>query len=48
MSATLVDTNVVFDFLSEDDEWLESVRASWRKHFDSFYSTTLYFSFPTD
>ncbi|MFL6114725.1 MAG: hypothetical protein ACJ786_25725 [Catenulispora sp.] len=32
----------------EDDEWLASVRASWRKHFDSFYSTTLYFSFPTD
>lgn len=32
----------------EDDEWLASVRDAWRKHFDSFYSTTLYFSFPAE
>ncbi|GAA2021865.1 hypothetical protein GCM10009839_18760 [Catenulispora yoronensis] len=32
----------------EDDEWLESVRASWRDHFDSHYSNVLYFSFPTE
>jgi hypothetical protein len=32
----------------EDDEWLESVRASWRDHFDSHYAKVLYFSFPTD
>ncbi|NUP48447.1 MAG: hypothetical protein HOW97_14230 [Catenulispora sp.] len=32
----------------EDDEWLESVRGAWHEHFDSHYSTFLYFSFPTD
>jgi hypothetical protein len=32
----------------EGGEWLESVRASWRDHFDSHYAKVLYFSFPTD
>ncbi|MFM9368434.1 hypothetical protein [Streptomyces sp. Da 82-17] len=29
-----------------NDAWLASVRADWQKHFASFYSETLYFSFP--
>ncbi|MEV6245973.1 hypothetical protein AB0M38_07190 [Streptomyces sp. NPDC051742] len=30
----------------QNDEWLASVRADWQKHFASFYSEALYFSFP--
>ncbi|MEV6202580.1 hypothetical protein AB0M64_21750 [Streptomyces sp. NPDC051771] len=30
----------------QNDDWLASVRADWQKHFASFYSDTLYFSFP--
>ncbi|MEW5625953.1 hypothetical protein AB1388_05150 [Streptomyces hydrogenans] len=30
----------------QNDDWLASVRADWQKHFASFYSETLYFSFP--
>ncbi|WP_043224306.1 hypothetical protein [Streptomyces sp. NRRL F-5193] len=30
----------------QNDDWLASVRADWQKHFASFYSKTLYFSFP--
>lgn len=29
-----------------NDDWLASVRADWQKHFASFYSEALYFSFP--
>ncbi|MET9724392.1 DUF7822 domain-containing protein [Streptomyces zaomyceticus] len=29
-----------------NDEWLASVRADWERHFASFYSEALYFSFP--
>ncbi|TXS05197.1 hypothetical protein EAO73_12175 [Streptomyces sp. col6] len=29
-----------------NDDWLASVRADWQKHFASFYSDALYFSFP--
>ncbi|MEW2251117.1 hypothetical protein AB0907_27800 [Streptomyces sp. NPDC006975] len=29
-----------------NDDWLASVRAYWQKHFASFYSEHLYFSFP--
>ncbi|MEU1124536.1 hypothetical protein ABZ371_13455 [Streptomyces sp. NPDC005899] len=29
-----------------NDDWLASVRADWQQHFASFYSETLYFSFP--
>ncbi|MFH8616394.1 hypothetical protein ACH4E8_15135 [Streptomyces sp. NPDC017979] len=29
-----------------DGDWLASVRADWQRHFASFYSETLYFSFP--
>lgn len=29
-----------------NDDWLASVRADWQKHFASFYSEHLYFSFP--
>ncbi|KOX32460.1 MULTISPECIES: hypothetical protein [unclassified Streptomyces] len=29
-----------------NDAWLASVRADWQKHFASFYSDALYFSFP--
>ncbi|MCB5183358.1 DUF7822 domain-containing protein [Streptomyces antimicrobicus] len=29
-----------------NDEWLASVRADWQRHFASFYSEALYFSFP--
>lgn len=32
----------------DDDEWLSSLRAEWRDHFDSHYSHVLYFSFPTE
>ncbi|MFC8535748.1 hypothetical protein ACFUJY_17555 [Streptomyces sp. NPDC057249] len=28
------------------DSWLASVRADWQRHFASFYSDALYFSFP--
>ncbi|MFI6870713.1 hypothetical protein [Nocardia sp. NPDC050406] len=31
-----------------EPEWVESLRANWREHFDSFYSDWLYFSFPRD
>ena len=30
----------------QNDHWLASVRADWQKHFGSFYSEALYFSFP--
>lgn len=30
----------------QNDDWLASIRADWPKHFASFYSDTLYFSFP--
>ncbi|MEU3605384.1 hypothetical protein AB0E83_07965 [Streptomyces sp. NPDC035033] len=30
----------------QNDEWLASVRADWQRHFASFYSEALYFSFP--
>ncbi|MEU9853583.1 hypothetical protein [Streptomyces sp. NPDC047974] len=30
----------------QNDDWLASIRADWQKHFASFYSETLYFSFP--
>ncbi|MEU3481994.1 hypothetical protein AB0E66_28030 [Streptomyces sp. NPDC033753] len=30
----------------QNDDWLASVRADWQKHFASFYSETLYFTFP--
>lgn len=29
-----------------NDDWLASVRADWQRHFASFYSDALYFSFP--
>ncbi|MEU2023698.1 hypothetical protein ABZ565_16275 [Streptomyces sp. NPDC016469] len=29
-----------------NDTWLASVRADWQRHFASFYSDALYFSFP--
>lgn len=29
-----------------DDVWLTALRADWQAHFASFYSDTLYFSFP--
>ncbi|MFK3732371.1 hypothetical protein ACI2LJ_19125 [Streptomyces sp. NPDC088090] len=29
-----------------NDDWLASVRADWQRHFASFYSEVLYFSFP--
>ena len=29
-----------------EPEWLESLRGSWRDHFDSHYARVLYFSFP--
>ncbi|OEJ96493.1 DUF7822 domain-containing protein [Streptomyces thermolilacinus] len=29
-----------------NDDWLASVRADWQRHFASFYSEALYFSFP--
>ncbi|MER5411909.1 MULTISPECIES: DUF7822 domain-containing protein [Streptomyces] len=29
-----------------DDAWLASLRTDWQAHFASFYSDTLYFSFP--
>ncbi|MEU2183612.1 DUF7822 domain-containing protein [Streptomyces thermolilacinus] len=29
-----------------NDDWLTSVRADWQRHFASFYSEALYFSFP--
>ncbi|MFF9473951.1 hypothetical protein ACF1E9_15210 [Streptomyces roseolus] len=29
-----------------NDDWLASVRVDWQKHFASFYSDALYFSFP--
>ncbi|MFJ3883205.1 hypothetical protein ACIPW5_37895 [Streptomyces sp. NPDC090077] len=29
-----------------NEDWLASVRADWQKHFASFYSDALYFSFP--
>ncbi|MER7622978.1 hypothetical protein [Streptomyces sp. NPDC126503] len=29
-----------------NDAWLASVRADWQRHFASFYSEALYFSFP--
>ncbi|KOG26338.1 hypothetical protein ADK34_16250 [Streptomyces viridochromogenes] len=29
-----------------NDDWLAAVRADWQKHFASFYSDALYFSFP--
>ncbi|MEU2248311.1 hypothetical protein [Streptomyces sp. NPDC019224] len=29
-----------------NDDWLTSLRADWQSHFASFYSETLYFSFP--
>ncbi|MFE9045328.1 hypothetical protein ACFY9F_32210 [Streptomyces sp. NPDC012421] len=30
----------------QNDDWLASVRADWQRHFASFYSDALYFSFP--
>ncbi|MEU2393765.1 hypothetical protein [Streptomyces sp. NPDC007369] len=30
----------------ENDDWLASIRTDWQEHFASFYSDTLYFSFP--
>ncbi|MEV0976500.1 hypothetical protein [Streptomyces sp. NPDC049915] len=30
----------------QGDDWLASVRADWQRHFASFYSEALYFSFP--
>ncbi|MGV9453068.1 DUF7822 domain-containing protein [Streptomyces sp. NPDC003635] len=30
----------------QNDDWLASTRADWQKHFGSFYSAALYFSFP--
>ncbi|MFD3570269.1 hypothetical protein [Streptomyces sp. NPDC058671] len=30
----------------QNDDWLASVRADWQRHFASFYSEALYFSFP--
>lgn len=30
----------------QDEAWLASVRADWRRHFASFYADALYFSFP--
>ncbi|MGW6535571.1 DUF7822 domain-containing protein [Streptomyces sp. NPDC055051] len=30
----------------QNDAWLASVRADWQRHFASFYSEALYFSFP--
>ncbi|WP_055598933.1 DUF7822 domain-containing protein [Streptomyces aureus] len=32
---------------SQNDAWLASLRTDWQKHFASFYSEALYFSFPT-
>ncbi|NUR63070.1 MAG: hypothetical protein HOV87_31100 [Catenulispora sp.] len=32
----------------EAEEWLETVRGSWRDNFDSHYAKVLYFSFPTE
>lgn len=32
--------------VGRNDDWLASVRADWQKHFASFYSEALYFSFP--
>ncbi|MFF5287363.1 hypothetical protein [Streptomyces sp. NPDC013171] len=29
-----------------NDDWLAAVRADWQRHFASFYSDALYFSFP--
>lgn len=29
-----------------NDDWLAAIRADWQKHFASFYSESLYFSFP--
>ncbi|WP_329274442.1 DUF7822 domain-containing protein [Streptomyces sp. NBC_00691] len=29
-----------------DDDWLASLRTDWHRHFASFYSEALYFSFP--
>ncbi|WP_030556211.1 DUF7822 domain-containing protein [Streptomyces exfoliatus] len=31
----------------QNDDWLTSVRADWERHFASFYSEALYFSFPS-
>jgi hypothetical protein len=31
----------------QNDNWLASVRADWQRHFGSFYSEALYFSFPS-
>jgi hypothetical protein len=31
----------------QNDDWLASVRADWQRHFGSFYSEALYFSFPS-
>ncbi|MFF4590424.1 hypothetical protein [Streptomyces sp. NPDC001388] len=31
----------------ENNDWLASVRTNWQEHFASFYSTALYFSFPS-
>ncbi|MFJ5138913.1 hypothetical protein [Streptomyces sp. NPDC088707] len=30
----------------QNDDWLASLRTDWEKHFASFYSEALYFSFP--
>ncbi|MET9465453.1 hypothetical protein ABZY44_11675 [Streptomyces sp. NPDC006544] len=30
----------------QNDDWLASVRSDWQRHFASFYSEALYFSFP--
>ncbi|MFI8910426.1 hypothetical protein ACIGW4_02195 [Streptomyces sp. NPDC053513] len=32
--------------VGRNDDWLASVRADWQRHFASFYSDALYFSFP--
>ncbi|MFD3723357.1 hypothetical protein [Streptomyces sp. NPDC058674] len=29
-----------------NDDWLASIRSDWQRHFASFYSEALYFSFP--